>query len=261
MIDLTTIPVPYAVTLPLKRGRKPLDLDDAAIVAAYLDGAKVKDIAAKNYCSTGYIYAALRSAQVNRKQGRPKTKEGLLDIKRAKAMAQKYQSGMTLQEIGDEYGITRERARKIIRKVGLAPDGVRRISAARLPVRLAKVAKVIAAEKKAAFRDQRTSDIIDAYQRGYKLREIAAMFDIAALHSISALMRKHGVPLRKNSSPTKFNDEQRKAAVDRVLRGEKNAAVANDIGASVSAIHAWVNSARALTAQVPASPSPPLASV
>ncbi|GAA0415393.1 hypothetical protein GCM10008934_02930 [Virgibacillus salarius] len=41
-------------------------------------------------------------------------------LKREMEMAERYKNGETLQEIGDHYGLTRERVRQLINKVGVS---------------------------------------------------------------------------------------------------------------------------------------------
>lgn len=106
------------------------------MAALYAKGQTMADIAQQYGYSKIGVRARLLSAGVTlrrepRKQYKPRKDvgfarkgqfKGLLDGPRAEQMAALYRSGETLQAIGDQYNLTRERVRQVLRKAGIESD-------------------------------------------------------------------------------------------------------------------------------------------
>lgn len=99
----------------MKRGRRPDPLRDDAVRSALLAGNTYTETAAQ----LGMPYWLVRQIAV--RLGITPTRDGRADRQttidpRAPMMAALYTSGQTLRQIGDTFGITRERVRQILRK-------------------------------------------------------------------------------------------------------------------------------------------------
>lgn len=88
-------------------------------------GLSAQDIAAEHGLSYHTVLRYIRAAGGSLQRGRPKTEKGVLDTERADDMRSRYLAGETLQQIGNSYGLTRERVRQILRKTGVASLGFR----------------------------------------------------------------------------------------------------------------------------------------
>lgn len=92
------------------------------------------------------------------------------------AMAARYESGATMQEVGREFGATAGTVRRLFVKHGI-------------PRRTGGGGPAMPAERLRAMRDY--------YQDGHSLEETAARFGVSAM-SVLRLFRRRGVPLRKS---------------------------------------------------------------
>lgn len=92
----------------------------------YESGLSGPAIAAEHGKTLQTVYRYIRAAGGTiGYNGTKHTATGVLDDARAADMRARYQSGETLQAIGDSYGITRERVRQILRKTGVPSLGRR----------------------------------------------------------------------------------------------------------------------------------------
>jgi transposase len=98
------------------------ELQLAEIVARYEAGARVTDIAKDFNCNPQTAYRHLRSAKVNfRPRGRrPGSTEPCERVKAIAAELRASWETVTLQEIGDKYGVSRERVRQIAESCGIS---------------------------------------------------------------------------------------------------------------------------------------------
>jgi hypothetical protein len=105
------------------------------VARAYVGGSTIKAIGRETGYSYEKIKKLLRGAGIEPvlTRGRVPSWGGVLDLARAAEIATLYRSGLTLQAIGDQYGVSRERIRQILRKTGVPSHGWPRIRAS-LPV-------------------------------------------------------------------------------------------------------------------------------
>lgn len=109
---------------PPKRGRPKLSISSAQrafIVEQHIEkGLTTQKIAELHDLKPYAIESIIRKAGFkvsNKKRGRPSTSENPSD--RAIAMASMIKEGSTLEEVGDLYGLTKERVRQIIKPLGV----------------------------------------------------------------------------------------------------------------------------------------------
>jgi hypothetical protein len=144
---------------------------------------------------------------------------------RDKEVIEIYQGGATMAEIGEKYGITRQRVSQIFKRYGVyvAPSrrGRKPVDAETTQKYVAEAvrlgSKVKAAErfgvspdtigralrragvslKVGKFTDEKVkADIIRRYESGERLREIAESYDTRAQH-VNTLLRKWGVEAKR----------------------------------------------------------------
>lgn len=96
------------------------DVDWDAVIREYVDGATGSELAEKYGVSTPTVLSRVRAAGVARRRG-PRQGHGSKRMcpDRDAAIAARRRSGETLQSIGDEYGLTRERVRQICQREGV----------------------------------------------------------------------------------------------------------------------------------------------
>jgi predicted transcriptional regulator len=133
-------PLPEVIAFPRTRHvghkgrakgkREPGELSQAKMELARLyraqheSGMTVTDIAREAGRSKQTVGTYIRAAGGTVKWPR-KTKTGIADAERAAIMRERYLAGETLQQIGDTYGLTRERVRQLLRKLGVESLGLR----------------------------------------------------------------------------------------------------------------------------------------
>lgn len=102
------------------------------VADVFLSGKTQKQTGAAFGITGGYVSQILKRLGVSAKNVRPKVGRTGMNVGKPgayhriapsethAAMAEKYKSGITLSQIGDEYGISRERVRQILASMGLS---------------------------------------------------------------------------------------------------------------------------------------------
>ena len=177
------------------------------------------------------------------KKGRP---TGFVDPDRAAQFAALYADGKTMQEIADQFGVSRERVRQILRKSGVKPDGVARVGESLKEQRVQGKAKRLALRAKIDSRKDIRKAICAAYLIGDKLAVIASRFG----YSIGGVMNVVHVAGIVNRAPPETNDRRllsrkglagfdRSAIVQRYLAGETARALAVELGVHTDTVINW----------------------
>ena len=251
-------PAPFAVKRPWGRPRgriyRPPTPDRAskiaaicptALRAAYESGDGMEVLAGVHGVSATTISKILKAAgaEIRRRGGQRTGPLGIKSNRNAEICAM-YESGRTLAEVGDFYGMTHQRVLQIIRRAGV-PKGPSHVTLARVPIRQAAEAKrQIQAEKWFAAA-QRRADIIAAYQRGDKLRVIAAEFGVYGVQALNTLLRSWGVPPRsdKAHNPKKYTAEFRAQVVGRYAAGHCVTDIVKEEDVLAATIYFWARKA------------------
>jgi DNA-binding CsgD family transcriptional regulator len=164
------------------------------MVKEYKEGATLTVLSVNHKLGIPVVRSALVSAGV---RIRPKGGSIPFDSQRAEKMAHLYEEeGQTYQEIGDQFGITRERVRQILRTHGVKSHGRR--------------ASPSEAEPAALSRKER--QIAKLYDKGTRPGEIKEQFDISYAE-LQTILRKAGVPTKPKGF---FN---RRPNYDKIHRG------------------------------------------
>jgi transposase len=95
------------------------------MIAAYNNGTPVTDIAAHHDVTTATVYGVLRDARSEGVEIAPRHKGGrkVSLSERNSDIVARYTAGATLETIGREYEISRERVRQIVKKAGVGTYG------------------------------------------------------------------------------------------------------------------------------------------
>lgn len=160
------------------RMAEPSDWDREA-AAMYESGRSLCHVAGQMKCSTDRVRGALRRCgMMARKKGPAQTSD-----ERTQIMIERYQSGATLQQIGDEHHISRERVRQLLVRAGFDPH----------PHGWNRVQRRIARE----------ADVQRRVELGDTLPDIAAALGISS-GSVARIYRRIGVgsPLRPGRRQT-----------------------------------------------------------
>lgn len=145
---------------------------DAKIIAAYSAGATVSEIAATLEDGVGNIYYALRRAGVQLRgdkkgrKGKPKTSQRDAEIIEA------HERGYTLEQIGNQFSITRERVRQILVRAGVTDRN--------------------GFEGRQAATEIRDAKIATDYVGGAKFADLAVMHGLS-YSTVKDLMRQHPI--------------------------------------------------------------------
>jgi transposase-like protein/uncharacterized protein (DUF433 family) len=140
-------------------------------------------------------------------------------------MIEMYQSGKTLQEVGEHFGITRERVRQILHKFDVTSR-----KAGRTP-------KPIGEDVQRA--------IIDLYQGGNSQIQIGKFFPEIPFHAIRLILEGSGVEIRTGKEiwaehPKRVPDDVREAVLKMYQEGATTVAVAERFGVAQSWVHKFI---------------------
>ena len=86
------------------------------MVAAYEAGVSVTAVAAEHGISSYRVYQTLKEAGARMRRRGP---IGVIDHKRAQVIAEMYIAGATMKQLGARYGVTRQRVRQILIRLGV----------------------------------------------------------------------------------------------------------------------------------------------
>lgn len=105
----------------VRRSAPSADLDPAVVRELYESGKTLAQVAEQLHCTPSMVYSLMRRAHIPRRgRGRPAGR--VTNPARDRAMAGMRDNGATLQEIGDIFGLTRERVRQILNCIGYSTD-------------------------------------------------------------------------------------------------------------------------------------------
>lgn len=201
------------------------------------EGHTAKDVSEKLEMPYTAVLRLAKKAGVELSRGRPKgavmNKEM---VSRNAEMARRYVEGETLQSIGDDYGITRERVRQIVNKEGVffdeisddlvkirfldsitdeEHDALRAYQTGDLSMseiadkrglcanRLNKIKQTLGIETHHRFRyhpdrDRRIREIPKLYTAGVPIDEIVERFDLHATEHVYYYLKQAGVDMKKH---------------------------------------------------------------
>ena len=132
---------------------------------------------------------------------------------KAEQMLTAYNSGATLEMIGAEYGITRERVRQLLAihcpdykptKAHRAPDVVEKNRAARERQSVRREAIAERKNKRRMEYDRRARIVVDLYQKGHKVADIADVVGLPNRESVFRYLKYMGVPASRHSKSTQI---------------------------------------------------------
>lgn len=115
----------------------PVKIESSVMAKLYNKGATLVQLAGKTHLAVPVIRESLVASGV---AIRPKGGFRGNSQKRAEDMSALYTEGKTLQEVGDKYGLTRERVRQILRQLGTESLGRRDKEEAELTAKEKKIA-------------------------------------------------------------------------------------------------------------------------
>lgn len=203
--------------------RPPRPLSDAKRAEA--EAIKATYDSGKTLAETGVIHGVCLNtarrliAEIGgtiRRKGPRESKKGVADVERAAEMARRYQGGETLQEIGDSFGVTRERVRQLLRKAGVPSLGVRAGVGGHKPAPITDFEREVAA----------------AYSAGdTPLQQLRERFGITANQLAVILLRTKTPKLGLSHWLTRPDDAERTAKAAELYRaGLKTREIAEQIG-------------------------------
>jgi transposase-like protein len=152
--------------------------------------------------------------------------------------AERYLAGETLKQIGDDYGLTRERVRQVLRKIGVPSLGLR-------PEHCVK-ARELTPDEMAAAR---------AYERGALLKDVAARFGVQP-HRVYAAAKRLGIPRKQPGDAVRRKDHDLVATTVAALyrRGVSTEEIAKRFGWSHRTyVYHWLKRAGVEPARKPTS--------
>ena len=191
-----------------KAGRRPMDMPNAEIVAAYAEGKSIGGIADQHGVSVPTIRRVLteQGVEIRKRGSGQKAGTSLRNEKRFAEMKAAWDAGQTLTAIGQRFSITRERVRQVFQRHGIdTSPGSRPLSAA----------------QKAAVAD---------YAAGNSVAVVAERHGVGE-KCVMAWVRRCGVPVHrrpKRHSPEVLANAQAAAAM--YHSGATSAAIAERLG-------------------------------
>lgn len=193
----------------------PHKMEIARLMRGQLEsGMAARDIAEEHSVSYQTALRYIRAAGGSLKRGARQTAAGVQDTDRAKEFERRYLAGETLQQIADDYGITRERVRQVLRRIGVPSLGLR-------PEHRTKPHELTADEIAAA----------KAYESGTPPRDIERRFGLAR-HQILTACDRLGISRNAPGCPFQVGDPQAVIAkVEELYRkGVRTADIAEEVG-------------------------------
>ena len=156
-------------------------------VAAYENGATVAELARAEGVTPTSMYQRLRKAGAQMRRKGPRGPRSPRDPARAQAMADMYASGATLEQVGAHYGVSRERVRQILERLGVASRSTSHPD--------------YAAKRRATYAAAKTA-VVTAYDAGEPIADIAAARGVK-VPSIKLVLRR-----ADRRVPNKLQQEQ-----------------------------------------------------
>lgn len=229
---------------------------NAAICAAYASGEPVQTIAARHEVGAQVVYIIASSLGISRppqpRKFRPQRQP--LNVERNAAMREAYESGRSLESVGQEFGITRERVRQLLVKSGLLD----RHNGSEMPWRKEilqrKADKEAKSAARKAFRKERNDKICALYKEGKTYREITEFFGLGKgfISQIEKVVRDAGMMDRRpaliGEVKHKLTDENKIDIAKRYADGGNVIAMAKEFNVTPSHI---INTATAMGARRP----------
>jgi len=170
---------------------------------------------------------ALRELHPNKphEDRRPHPNKRTEPNERQTKMIAMYQKGHTLQEVGDEFGVTRERVRQIMSKFGVE---------SRSPGRGPKV-----------IDDLTCASIVKMYQEGASQSALIRLFSEVPAYRVRRILIDNGVTLRQGddiwyTNPRRIPDEIREEAIKMYQAGASTVAVAQEFGVAQAWVHRFL---------------------
>lgn len=175
----------------------------AAVIELLRQGYSATSAAVATGLSRGTVASIARRQSIKLKCGRPAGTSQYQPGERERAMVAAYQAGKTLEEIGAEYGITRERVRQLINKTAGRVYGGERLKAEQR-----KAARAQADFERMLAKKERLDAIRAAYVAGEHLQQIARKFGFGSPQHLNNWLRRKGIPARS----TRGRHSRKKAA-------------------------------------------------
>lgn len=165
------------------------------VAPLYAAGQSTAEIAAAEGVCVSTIYKALRFVGVERRRcGPTNPTRGVADAQRAEEFSRRYLAGETLKAIGDDYGISRERVRQVLRKTDVPTLGHRKEHC--------KHARALTEDEIAAAR---------MYETGTRPKAVQAAFPGLTIARLHWILRRLDIPRREAGHWLKRPDQAERA--------------------------------------------------